>query len=75
MRLLICCFSLLFITACMSGEHQNPAPRVASARLASAGTAAATRAGSPVFWEVPTPVGPVPLELAEVYPVGCYVGV
>lgn len=25
-------------------------------------------------WEVPTPVGPVPLELSEVYPVGVWVG-
>jgi 7-cyano-7-deazaguanine tRNA-ribosyltransferase len=32
------------------------------------------REGAPIFWEVPTPVGPVPLELAEVYPVGCYLG-
>ena len=46
MRLLICVFSLLFITACMSGEHQNPAPRMASTRLAAAGTAATTLAAS-----------------------------
>jgi 7-cyano-7-deazaguanine tRNA-ribosyltransferase len=25
-------------------------------------------------WEVPTPVGPVPLELSEVYPIGMWVG-
>ena len=30
--------------------------------------------GSPYRWECPTPVGPVPLELLEVYPVGCWVG-
>jgi 7-cyano-7-deazaguanine tRNA-ribosyltransferase len=30
--------------------------------------------GEPVHWEVPTPIGPVPLELTEVYPVGCWVG-
>jgi alpha-beta hydrolase superfamily lysophospholipase len=46
MRLLISAFVLLFVTACMSGETQNPAPRVASTRLAAAGTAAATLAGS-----------------------------
>ena len=44
MRLLICCFSLLFIAACMSGQHQGPAQHVASTRLAAAGTAAATLA-------------------------------
>jgi 7-cyano-7-deazaguanine tRNA-ribosyltransferase len=32
------------------------------------------RSGARIFWEVPTPVGPVPLELAEIYPVGCYLG-
>jgi 7-cyano-7-deazaguanine tRNA-ribosyltransferase len=33
------------------------------------------RGGRALFWEVPTPIGPVPLELAEIYPVGCYLGV
>ncbi|MHB8352621.1 MAG: PUA domain-containing protein, partial [Thermoplasmata archaeon] len=32
------------------------------------------RDGTPILWECPTPVGPVPLELLEVYPVGCWVG-
>ena len=27
-----------------------------------------------LFWEVPSPAGPVPLELSEVYPVGVWVG-
>jgi 7-cyano-7-deazaguanine tRNA-ribosyltransferase len=27
-----------------------------------------------VFWEVPTPIGPVPLELSDIYPVGVWVG-
>ncbi len=31
--------------------------------------------GSPILWECPTPIGPVPLELTELYPVGCWVGV
>jgi 7-cyano-7-deazaguanine tRNA-ribosyltransferase len=29
---------------------------------------------APLFWEVPTPIGSVPLELSEVYPVGVWVG-
>lgn len=29
---------------------------------------------SPIDWQVPAPVGPVPLELSEVYPVGAWVG-
>ena len=28
----------------------------------------------PMLWEVPTAIGPVPLELSEVYPVGVWVG-
>ncbi|MCI4367916.1 MAG: hypothetical protein L3K08_09195, partial [Thermoplasmata archaeon] len=39
------------------------------------GVPSVDRAGRPIFWEVRTPVGPVPLELAEVYPIGCYLGV
>lgn len=30
--------------------------------------------GSPLLWECPTPLGPVPLELTELYPVGCWLG-
>jgi 7-cyano-7-deazaguanine tRNA-ribosyltransferase len=30
--------------------------------------------GRPIFWECPTPLGPVPLELLELYPIGCWVG-
>ncbi|MCI4330670.1 MAG: tRNA guanosine(15) transglycosylase TgtA [Thermoplasmata archaeon] len=33
-----------------------------------------TRAGEPIRWECFTALGPVPLELTELYPVGCYVG-
>jgi 7-cyano-7-deazaguanine tRNA-ribosyltransferase len=33
---------------------------------------AETRDGVPLYWEVMRPVGPVPLELTDVYPVGCY---
>ncbi|HEY6238434.1 MAG TPA: tRNA guanosine(15) transglycosylase TgtA [Thermoplasmata archaeon] len=32
------------------------------------------RAGAPVRWAALTGFGPVPLELTELYPVGCYVG-
>jgi 7-cyano-7-deazaguanine tRNA-ribosyltransferase len=39
------------------------------------GVPSTDRSGTPIFWEVRTPVGPVPLELAEVYPIGCYLGV
>ncbi|MFZ0830787.1 MAG: tRNA guanosine(15) transglycosylase TgtA [Thermoplasmata archaeon] len=30
--------------------------------------------GEPMLWEIPTAIGPVPLELSEVYPVGVWVG-
>lgn len=30
--------------------------------------------GVPILYECPTPVGTVPLELTEVYPVGCWIG-
>jgi 7-cyano-7-deazaguanine tRNA-ribosyltransferase len=30
--------------------------------------------GQPLLWECPTPIGPVPLELSEIYPIGCWVG-
>lgn len=33
------------------------------------------RTGNRIEWDVETPLGPVPLELAEVYPVGPYLGV
>ncbi|HYA56947.1 MAG TPA: tRNA guanosine(15) transglycosylase TgtA [Thermoplasmata archaeon] len=33
------------------------------------------RSGAPIHWEVPTPLGDVPLELSEVYPVGPYLGI
>jgi len=32
-------------------------------------------AGLPLRWETPTPLGPVPLELTDLYPVGPYLGV
>jgi 7-cyano-7-deazaguanine tRNA-ribosyltransferase len=34
-----------------------------------------TRDGTAIAWDCPTPIGPVPLELTEVYPVGCYLSV
>ena len=30
--------------------------------------------GERIRWEIPSPIGPVPLELSEVYPVGAWVG-
>ncbi|HUI38800.1 MAG TPA: tRNA guanosine(15) transglycosylase TgtA, partial [Thermoplasmata archaeon] len=30
------------------------------------------RSGEAVLWECPTPIGRVPLELTEIYPIGCY---
>ena len=33
------------------------------------------RSDRPIAWEVTTPLGPIPLELLEVYPVGPYLGV
>ena len=32
------------------------------------------RAGKPIWWAAHTGFGPVPLELTDIYPVGCYVG-
>ncbi|MGI0133230.1 MAG: tRNA guanosine(15) transglycosylase TgtA [Thermoplasmata archaeon] len=34
----------------------------------------ADREGRALRWETMTPLGPVPLELTELYPVGCYIG-
>jgi 7-cyano-7-deazaguanine tRNA-ribosyltransferase len=33
------------------------------------------RAGRPIEWETPTPFGPVPVELTDLYPVGPFLGV
>jgi 7-cyano-7-deazaguanine tRNA-ribosyltransferase len=33
------------------------------------------RSDRPVWWSAPTPMGPVPLELTDLYPVGPYLGV
>ena len=33
-----------------------------------------TRSGTALHWAVNTPIGAVPLELTEIYPVGCYLG-
>ncbi len=33
------------------------------------------RAGKPIYWDAMTPLGPVPLELTDLYPVGPYLGV
>ena len=30
--------------------------------------------GTPLWWECPTPIGLVPVELLDVYPVGCWLG-
>jgi 7-cyano-7-deazaguanine tRNA-ribosyltransferase len=36
---------------------------------------ATDRSGRPIEWESPTPFGPVPVELTDLYPVGPYLGV
>ncbi|HEV2166842.1 MAG TPA: tRNA guanosine(15) transglycosylase TgtA [Thermoplasmata archaeon] len=33
-----------------------------------------TRSGETVWWETPTALGRIPLELTEIYPIGCYLG-
>jgi len=33
------------------------------------------RSGQPIVWEMATPLGPVPVELTDLYPVGPYLGV
>jgi 7-cyano-7-deazaguanine tRNA-ribosyltransferase len=50
-------------------------PRVDLLPAPLAQVPSATRAGEAIFWECPTPIGPVPLELLELYPVGCYLGI
>jgi 7-cyano-7-deazaguanine tRNA-ribosyltransferase len=50
----------------------HPAMPLLPSRLR--GTPTEDRAGTPLRWQVVTGVGPVPLELTEVYPIGCYVG-
>lgn len=50
-------------------------PRVDLVPARLAGVPSETRTGEPILWECPTPIGPVPLELLELYPVGCYLGI
>ncbi|MCI4345520.1 MAG: tRNA guanosine(15) transglycosylase TgtA [Thermoplasmata archaeon] len=52
--------------------HQYP--RITLTPGSLRGVPCATREGAPIWWEAATPLGPVPLELLEVYPVGCWVG-
>ncbi|MCI4326895.1 MAG: tRNA guanosine(15) transglycosylase TgtA [Thermoplasmata archaeon] len=47
-------------------------PFVPLTTLALREVPAETRDGVPLHWEVVRPVGAVPLELTDVYPVGCY---
>ncbi|HEV2429120.1 MAG TPA: tRNA guanosine(15) transglycosylase TgtA [Thermoplasmata archaeon] len=47
-------------------------PRVSLVPGALRNIPARTRSGLPIYWDVPTPIGPVPLELSGIYPVGCY---
>jgi 7-cyano-7-deazaguanine tRNA-ribosyltransferase len=49
-------------------------PRVRLVPAALARIPAVDASGATLLWEVPTPLGPVPLELSELYPVGCWVG-
>jgi 7-cyano-7-deazaguanine tRNA-ribosyltransferase len=52
--------------------HEHPRVALTPANLARIPTH--DRQGAPIAWESPTPVGRVPLELTEIYPVGCYLG-
>jgi 7-cyano-7-deazaguanine tRNA-ribosyltransferase len=47
-------------------------PFVPLTTVALRGLPSATTDGVAIYWQVPRPVGPVPIELADVYPVGCY---
>jgi 7-cyano-7-deazaguanine tRNA-ribosyltransferase len=48
-------------------------PRI-SLRSSSLRTVPAQADGVPLFWEIPSALGPVPLELSELYPAGCAIG-
>jgi 7-cyano-7-deazaguanine tRNA-ribosyltransferase len=50
-------------------------PRVELTTERLSGIPTRTRDGQPVEWEAPTPIGPVPFELLDLYPVGCYLGI
>ncbi|MCI4321224.1 MAG: tRNA guanosine(15) transglycosylase TgtA [Thermoplasmata archaeon] len=50
----------------------KPIPFVPLTTAALRSIPAATIDGVPLFWEILRPVGLVPLELSDVYPVGCY---
>jgi 7-cyano-7-deazaguanine tRNA-ribosyltransferase len=52
--------------------HQFPRITLTPGSLRSVPSRSA--GGGPLWWEAATPIGPVPLELLEVYPVGCWVG-
>lgn len=49
-------------------------PRVPLVPAGLRATPTEARDGSELWWAAMTPVGPVPLELTELYPIGCYVG-
>ncbi|HEV2449451.1 MAG TPA: tRNA guanosine(15) transglycosylase TgtA [Thermoplasmata archaeon] len=50
----------------------HPRIRLTPASLRSLPSHAADE--RPIAWEAPTPIGPVPIELLELYPVGCWLG-
>jgi 7-cyano-7-deazaguanine tRNA-ribosyltransferase len=53
----------------------EPIPRVALRPEYLARVPTEDRSGRAIAWEAETPLGPVPLELTELYPVGPYLGV
>jgi 7-cyano-7-deazaguanine tRNA-ribosyltransferase len=50
------------------------APRVPLTPRGLSPLATRDAAGQPVWWECPTALGPVPVELTGLYPLGCWVG-
>jgi 7-cyano-7-deazaguanine tRNA-ribosyltransferase len=50
-------------------------PRIALTPGSTSSVPSVDRSGATLWWETSTPLGPVPLELLELYPVGCYLGV
>ncbi len=49
-------------------------PRVPLTPAALSRTPTHTRSGEPILWAATTAIGRIPLELTEIYPIGCYLG-
>ncbi|MCI4319290.1 MAG: tRNA guanosine(15) transglycosylase TgtA [Thermoplasmata archaeon] len=52
----------------------RPHPLVPLSPLGLRHSPTETRSGEPIRWEALTGLGPVPVELTELYPVGCFLG-